>query len=90
MVPPCVDLGPTRLTVSPVTSGLVMSSNDSKRFICLDFPKFSDAIGSDNYFCLTVRGGCITLDTLSAMVFLIQLISLLLLIDNGGGLLLVV
>lgn len=48
----CMDSMPVKLTISPVTSGILMSFDDQKwfeRFIYLDPSKFSVMINEDSY-----------------------------------------
>lgn len=52
MVPLRVDSFPTKHTIPSISSGTTMSSNNQKifdRFIHMDPPKFSGAIGKDAY-----------------------------------------
>lgn len=58
MVPLCIDILTSRLIVSPISLGPIMSFNDQKkfeRFIFLGPPKFSNAIEEDAYEILLDR-----------------------------------
>lgn len=79
MILPRIDSLSTRITISPIALGLMIASDDQKRFerfILLAPPSLVVLLERTSMsFCLTRRRGCITSDLLSPIELHILIIS---------------